>query len=91
MPLKRLGNLWKIIAIALINCEKNLILTWSKNCVITSKATRDADPDANHAVAAANNPTNATFKIKDTKLYVPVVTFLTEGIRDFKNRIQMNF
>ena len=30
----------------LINCEINLILTWSENCVITSKATRDADPDA---------------------------------------------
>ena len=25
----------------LINCEINLILTWSENCVLTSKATRD--------------------------------------------------
>ena len=59
----------------LINCEINLILTWSENCVLTSKATRDADP----AVAAINNPTNATFKITDTKLYVPVVTLSTEN------------
>ena len=29
-------------------------------------------------VAAVNNPTNATLKIKDTKLYVSVVTLPTE-------------
>ena len=52
----------------LINCEVNLILTWSENCVVTSKSTRDADPDADPAVAAVNNPTNVTFKIIDTKL-----------------------
>ena len=57
----------------LINCETSLNLTWSENCVITTKATKDADPDANPPVTAINNPTNATFKINDTKLYVPVV------------------
>ena len=51
-----------------------MTLTWSENCVITSKATRDTDPDADPAVDEINNPTNATFEIKDTKLYVPVVT-----------------
>ena len=66
------------IDIPLINCEINLISTWFKNCVITSKATRDADPDADSAVAVVNNPTNATFKIKYTKLYVPLVTLSTE-------------
>ena len=63
----------------LINCEINLILTWSKNCVLTSKATRDAGPDAKPAVAGTDNPTNATFKITDTKLYVPVITLSTEN------------
>ena len=62
----------------LINCEINLILTWSKNCVITSKVTRDAEPDVNPAVAEIDNPTGATFKIRDTKLYLPVVTLSTE-------------
>ena len=38
-----------------------------------TKATRDADPDDDHAVAGVNNPATATFKITDTKLYVPVV------------------
>ena len=29
----------------LINCEVDLILAWSSNCVITSKEKQDADPD----------------------------------------------
>ena len=62
----------------LINCEINLILTWTENCVLTSKATRDANPDVKPAVAAVDNPTNAMFRIKDTKLYVLVVTLSTK-------------
>ena len=62
-----------------INCEMSLNLPWSENCVLTSKATRDADPDADPAVAEINNPTNATFKITDCILYVPVVTLPAEN------------
>ena len=52
----------------------SLTLTWSENSVLTSKATRDAVPDqtGNLAAAADNNPTNAAFKITDTKLLVSV-------------------
>ena len=76
MPLKYLRNFWRTPEdiLPLIYCEVCLILTWSENCVIKSKATREADSDADPAVAGINNPTNTTFKIKDTKLYVPVVT-----------------
>ena len=49
----------------LINCEINLILRQSENCTLKSRATKDADPDANPTVAAIDNPTNATFKITD--------------------------
>ena len=63
----------------LINCEINLILTCTENCVLTSKATRDADPDADPAVATIGNLANATFQITDTKLYVPVVTLSIEN------------
>ena len=72
MPLKYLSNCWRKLAIPLINCEVSLTLTWSENCVTTSKGTRESDPDADSAVDEINGPTNATFKIKDTKLYVPV-------------------
>ena len=74
MSLKYLINIWRTLVIPLINCVVSSTLTWSVNCVLTSKATRDADPDANPAVAGINNPTSATFKITDTKLYVPVIT-----------------
>ena len=62
----------------LINGEINLVLAWSENCVITSKAARDPQSYAVSAVAAVNNPTNAIFKITHTKLYALVVTLSTE-------------
>ena len=54
----------------LINYEAYLTLTWPENCVLTDMTTRVARGD-NPAITA---PTNAKFKITDTKLYVPVVT-----------------
>ena len=75
----------------LINCEVSLFLTWSKNCVLTSKATRDADPDADLAVDEINNPTNATFKISDCKLYVPVVTLSAENDNKFLEQLKTEF
>ena len=85
VPLKYLSNFWRTLNMPLINCEINLILTWSENCVLTNKATRDAVPaqGGNPAVAAVDNPTNATFKITDTKLYVPVVTLSTKDDNNF--------
>ena len=62
IPLKHLSNFWRSLYIPLINCQVELILTWSKNCVLA-----DMTP-ANHP------PTELNFKITDTKLYVPVVT-----------------
>ena len=36
VPLKYLRNFWRTLEMPLINCEVILILTWSKDCVITS-------------------------------------------------------
>ena len=36
VPLKCLSNFWRTQEMPLINCEVELILTWSKNCVISS-------------------------------------------------------
>ena len=88
--LKHLSNFWKTIGISFINCKINLILTYL-NCVITSKATRHANPDADPAVAAVNNPTTATFKTKDTKLYVPVVTLSTEDDNKLLEQLKTRF
>ena len=56
----------------MINCEVELILTWSKNCVLVYMR---VDAAANLAIVA---PSGATCKITDTKLYVSVVT-LSKG------------
>ena len=91
MLLKYLSNAWRTLDIPLINCEVSLTLTWSENCVITSKATREADPDADPAVAGINNPTNAISKIKDIKLYVLVVTLSAENDNKLLEQLKSGF
>ena len=63
VPLKFLSNFWKAFEMSLINCELNLILTWSANFVI---------------VSTNNANQGATYAINETKLYVPVVTLSTQ-------------
>ena len=76
----------------LVNCEVSLTLTWFDNCVITSKAIREADPDADPAVAGINNPTNAVFKITtDCKLYVLVVTLSAEEDNKLLEQLKTGF
>ena len=36
LPLTYLCNLWRTLEMPLINCEVELIFSWSKNCVITN-------------------------------------------------------
>ena len=36
VPLKSLSNFWRTFEMPFINCEVNLILTWSKDCIITN-------------------------------------------------------
>ena len=55
--------------IPLINCEVELILTWSKNCVLADMTERAAQGNNPATVA----PVLLEFEITDTKLYVPVV------------------
>ena len=35
VPLKYLRNFWRTLEMPVINCEINLVLTWSSTCVIT--------------------------------------------------------
>ena len=73
IPLKHLSNFWRALNILLINCEVELILTWSKNCVLADMTVNaGADP----AIVA---PSDVTFKIKETKFYVPAVTLSKEN------------
>ena len=36
VPLKYLSNFWRTLEMPLINCEVNLILTWSPTCIISA-------------------------------------------------------
>ena len=60
----------------LINCEVNLILTWSSTCVL---------------IATSIPNQNATFAITDTKLYVPVVTLSTQENTKFSQQLKSGF
>ena len=60
----------------LINCEVNLILDWSENCVIVS-------------TNVANQ--NAMFTITETKLCVPVVTLLTQDNAKLLTQLKSGF
>ena len=93
VPLKYLSNFWRTLNMPLINCEINLILTWSENCVLTSKATRDGVPaqGGNPAVSRINIPANAIFKITDTILYVPVVDLSTKDDINFLKQLKSGF
>ena len=76
VPLKYLSNFWRTLEMPLINCEVNLILTWSSTCVLI----------------ATNIPNqNATFAITDTKLYVPVVTLSTQENTKFLQQLKSGF
>ena len=65
VPLKYLRNFWRTHEILLTNCEMNLNLNWSKNCIIAVTVIVDQV---------------ITFSITDTKIYVPVVTSWTQNI-----------
>ena len=93
VPLKHLSNFWRSLNIPLINCEIELILTWFKNCVLISKATREADYEANPVVYEIDNPENATFQITGTKLklYVSVVTLSKENYTKLLEQLKLGF
>ena len=87
MPLKYLSNSWRILHIPSTNCEVSLTLTWSGNCVITSRTYREAVA-GNNPVAEINNPTNAAFKIKDTKI---LVTLSAENDKKLLEQLEIGF
>ena len=61
--LKYLSSFWRTLEMPSVNCEIELILDWSANCVIIYTNVADQVP---------------TFSITETNLYVPVVTLSTQ-------------
>ena len=76
VPLNYLSSFWRTLEVPLINCEVNLILTWSSNCVL---------------IATAIQNQAGTFEITDAKLYVPVVTLSTQENTKFLQQLKSRF
>ena len=76
VPLKYLSNFWRTLEMPLINCEVNLILTWSSSCVL---------------IATSIPNQNVTFAMTDTKIYVPVVTLSTQENTKFFQQLKSGF
>ena len=57
VPLKHLSNFWRALEMPLINCEVNVILTWSSTYVITNStgAGRFAITDTKRYVLVINS------------------------------------
>ena len=62
-PLKYLSSFWRTLEMPLINCEVELILTWSANCVIIDTNVAEQVP---------------TFTLPETNIYVLAVTLSTQ-------------
>ena len=81
VPLKHLSNFWRTLNIPLINCETELILTWSKNCALADMTVRAAGNNNDPPIIVA--PAGLEFQITGTTLYVPVITLSKENDRFF--------
>ena len=67
VPLKYLINFWRSLEMPLINWKVELSLKWIENCVLNKAA----------------NANNATFKITDAKMYVPIANLSGEANAKF--------
>ena len=88
VPLKYLGNFWNSLNIPLVNCEVSLALSWSATSVITSTEKRILVAGQQNS---GDSPTNATFKISDTKMYVPVVTLSAKNDNKLIEQLKTGF
>ena len=75
VPLKYLIRFWRALKIPSINCEINLILTWSASCVRSNTAANQAK----------------TFAITDRKLYVAVLSLSTDDNAKLLQQLKAEF
>ena len=78
---KYLSNFWILIETLLINCKVELKLIWIKHCVLAAAVVENDVVDS----------TNITLTIKETKLYVPVVTLSAKDNKKPSNIFSKGF
>ena len=76
VPLKYLSNFWRTLEMPLINCEVELILTWSADCVISYTNVANQVP---------------TFTITEINFYVPVITLPTQDNGKLLTQLKLGF
>ena len=59
--------------------------------MLISKATKEANYNADLVVRKIDNPENATLQITDTKFYVPVVTLSKENDEKLVEQLKTGF
>ena len=77
VPLKYVSNFFRSLEMPLVNCQIDLELTWHKDCMISS------------ANAAAGQV--VSFRITNTKLYVPIVTLSTKDNTNLTKQLNKGF
>ena len=75
VPLEYLINFWRTLEMLLTNCETNFTQNWAANCVISNAV-------HNQAIILA---------ITDTKLYVSVVTLLTQDNGKLLQQLKLGY
>ena len=82
-PLKYLSNFFRSPEISLINCKIHLELNWNNNYVIYVTNTYAGGDNANNR--------KTTFKIRSTKLYVPIATLSTKDNVNLSKQLNEGF
>ena len=82
-----MSHFWRFLDLPLSNCEIELELSWSKECIISTISITPAVPgktDVNLPVptVAAIQRTGATFQTNNAEHYVPVVTLSVNNNND---------
>ena len=103
VPLKNLRSYIFKLNFLMINSEIELILKWSRNCVLTERVMREekallpgqGNIPPGPRVVGINTPSDLKFNITDCKLYAPVVTlqekYENKLFESLKNGIDINF
>ena len=76
IPLKYLSIFWRSLDWPLINCETELHLSWTNDCVL---------------IEQNNNIADVNFVITNTKFYVPVATLSINDNNSFIENIKQGF
>ena len=67
VPIKYLSNFWRTLEMPLINCEVNLILTWSSTCVLI--ATNIPNQNATFAIQHLQKTLSSCSDFINTRKY----------------------